>query len=404
MLFKYSIINQAGQEQQGTIDASSEDSAIAALQRNGYVITKIGAANKKGVLNANITWFEHVSQKEVVILSRQLATLFTAQVSALRIFQLLGEESENPLVRSTLLKIADDIQGGMTVSKALAKHPKVFSSFYCNMVLAGEETGRLDETFEHLADYIDRTYKVTSKAQHALVYPAFIVATFVAVMSLMMAFVVPQLTEMIVNSGAEIPFYTKIVIAISNVFKDFGLFLFAGIALLIVLGWQYSRTKSGRAYFDELKINTPVLGNLYHKLYLSRIADNLSTMLGSGIAMVQAIEISAAIVENVVYEEALTQVREDVRNGSSVSQALGAHPQIPNIMVAMVRVGEETGELSSILKTLADFYSREVEQAVQTVIGLIEPAMIILLAGGVGTLLASILMPIYSISTSGGVL
>lgn len=400
MLFKYTVITQSGAEQQGTIDAVSEDSAITTLQRNGYVITQIQPADKKSGLSANITLFEHVSQKEVVILSRQMATLFEAQVSALRIFKLLGNESDNPVIRKTLNAVADDIQGGSSVSKALAKHPQVFSSFYCNMVLAGEETGRLSETFEHLASYLDRTYAVTSKAQHALVYPSFIIGTFITVMVLMLTFVIPQLTEMIVSSGVEIPIYTKIIMWISNLFTDYGIFLFFGLAGVMFAMWRYGKTNSGRAYFDHVKVSIPAIGNLYRKLYLARIADNLATMLGSGIAMVQAIEITGAVVENVHYEDALKQVREDIKNGSSVSQAFSAHPQIPTIMVAMMRVGEETGELSSILKTLAKFYSREVEQAVDTVVGLIEPAMIILLAGGVGVLLASVLMPIYSISTA----
>jgi type II secretory pathway component PulF len=219
-------------------------------------------------------------------------------------------------------------------------------------------------------------------------------------MVLMLTFVIPKLTDMIVQSGVEVPIYTKIVIALSNMFHDYGLFLFAGIALLIVVVWRWGKTGPGRSYLDQVKIDIPAIGNLYRKLYLSRIADNLSTMLGSGIAMVQAIEITAAVVENVHFEQALLQARDDIKNGSSISKALGAYPEIPTIMIQMVRVGEETGELSSILKTLARFYSREVEQAVDTVIGLIEPAMIIMLAGGVGTLLASVLMPIYSISMS----
>ncbi|MBP9760145.1 MAG: type II secretion system F family protein [Candidatus Pacebacteria bacterium] len=398
MLFKYTVITQAGVEQDGTIDAVSEDSAITTLQRNGYVITQIKSADKKSGFGGNITLFEHVSQKEIVILSRQMATLFEAQVSALRIFKLLGNESENPIIKRTLLKVADDIQGGLAVSKALAKHPDVFSSFYCNMVLAGEETGRLSDTFEHLAQYIDRTYTVTSKAQHALVYPAFIIATFAAVMVLMLTFVIPKLTEMIITSGVEIPFYTKIVIAVSNMFKNYGLLVFIGLAGCIVGGWQYAKTASGRSYVDSLKVSLPAIGNLYRKLYLARIADNLSTMLESGISMVQAIEITAAVVENVHYEEALVQVRDDIKNGASISQAFSSHPQIPTIMLQMIRVGEETGELSNILKTLARFYNREVEQAVDTVLGLIEPIMIIMLAVGVGGLLASVLMPIYSIS------
>jgi type IV pilus assembly protein PilC len=402
MLFSYTVINQSGVEQEGSLEAPSEDAAIARLQKNGYVIVALKSSEKKSLFSSggSIQLFERVSTKEVVILSRQIATLFEAQVSALRVFKLLGTESSNPLLQRSLLQIADDIQGGMSISHALGKHPRIFSSFYCNMVLAGEETGRLRESFENLATYIDRSYAITSKAQHALVYPSFIIATFVGVMALMLTFVIPKLTDIIKDSGVEIPIYTRIVMGVSDVFKNYGLVLFVVLAGVVVALLRYGKTSSGRDYFDRIKIDFPAIGKLYRKLYLTRISQTLSAMLESGISMVQALEITSAVVENVHFERALLTVRDDIKNGSSISKAFGAHEEIPTIMVQMMHVGEETGELGKILQTLGHFYAREVEQAVDTLVGLIEPLMIILLAGGVGTLLASVLLPIYSISTS----
>jgi len=400
MLFKYKALDKTGVEQEGTIETVNEDTAIAALQRNGLVITSIEPANKKDLLHSDLAIFERVSTKELVILSRQIATLFQAQVSALRVFRLLGAESQNPLIRNTLTEVSNDIQGGSSISKALSKHPKLFSSLYCNMVLAGEETGRLEQTFNYLADYIDRSYTVTSKAQHALIYPAFIVFTFIAVMVLMLTMVIPKLTKIIEESSAQIPIYTKIVMAVSDFFIHYGILLFIFLATAVVMTWRYALTLAGRRYFDRLKLDTPVLGNLYQKLFLARLSDNLSTMLSSGIAMVQAIEITSAVVENVHYEEALLKAKEAIKNGASISKAFAEHPEIPTIMVQMIRVGEETGELSNILQTLAKFYSREVENAVDSMLGLIEPIMVILLAGGVGILVASIILPIYSITSS----
>jgi type II secretory pathway component PulF len=400
MLFKYKALDKTGTEQEGTIETVNEDTAIAALQRNGLVITSVVPADKKDFLHGDIAYFEHVSAKEVVILSRQLATLFEAQVSALRIFRLLGSEAANPLVRKTLSKVSDDIQAGSSISKALSKHPKVFSSFYCNMVLAGEETGRLEQTFNHLAEYIDRSYAVTSKAKHALVYPAFIIFTFIVIMVLMLVMVIPKLTEMIKEASAEIPIYTKIVMGFSDFFINYGLLLFVFLVFVVITLWRYALTPQGRRYFDRLKLDIPLIGSLYQKLFLARLAENLSTMLSSGIAMVQAIDITSAIVENVHYEEALKKARDDIKNGASISKAFSEHPEIPTIMVQMMRVGEETGELSNILKTLAKFYTREVENTVDTLIGMLEPIMIILLAGGVGVLVASVILPIYSITSS----
>ncbi len=400
MLFSYTVVNQSGVEQKGTIEAGTEDIAITTLQKNGYIIVKIAPTDKKGGFNINLLVFEHVSVKEVVILSRQIATLFEAQVSALRIFKLLGSEANNPAIGKALLQIADDIQGGLSLSKSLAKHPKIFSSFYCNMVLAGEETGRLRETFESLATYIDRSYAVTSKAQHALVYPSFIIATFVGVMALMLTLVIPKLTAIIKDSGVEIPIYTRIVMGVSDIFQNYGLVVFLALGLLITGILRYGKTPSGRSYFDRLKIDFPGVGGLYRKLYLTRIAQTLSAMLESGISMIQALEITSAVVENVHFERALLTVRDDIKNGASIGKAFSVHEEIPTIMVQMMHVGEETGELGKILQTLAHFYEREVEQSVDTLVGLIEPLMIVMLAGGVGTLLASVLLPIYSISTS----
>lgn len=400
MLFKYKALDNTGKEQEGTIKTVNEDAAIAALQRTGLVITDIESADKKGLLNQDIELFEHVSAKELVILTRQLATLFRAQVSALRIFKLLGAESSNKLIKKSLTKVSEDIQAGLPISKALAKHPKLFSPFYCNMVLAGEEMGRLEQTLNNLADHIDRSYAITSKARHALVYPAFIIFTFIVVMVLMLVYVIPKLTTIIESSTAEIPIYTKIVMATSDIFISYGLLIFITLAGLVVGAWQYAKTTQGRRYFDRLKLNIPLIGGLYEKLFLARLADNLGTMLTSDIAMVQAIEITSAVVENVHYEEILLQSREAIKNGASISKSFSGHPEIPTIMVQMLRVGEETGELSNILETLAKFYSREVENTVDTLVGMLEPIMIILLAGGVGVLVASVIMPIYGITAA----
>lgn len=400
MLYKYTIINQEGVEQSGTIDAVSEDTAIGTLQRDGHIITNIEAADKKPALLGNITFFDRVSQKELVILSRQISTLFHASVSALRVFRMLGSESENPIIQRVLTQVADDIQAGATISGALAKHPQVFSSFYCNMVLTGEESGRLEEQFEYLAKYLERNYEITSRAQHALVYPAFVITTFVVVMILMLTMVIPNLMNMIKESGVEVPFYTRVVMMMSDLFRSYGVLLFGVLAIGVIVVVRFYRTPAGRVYFDQLKISTPFVGNLYRKLYLTRIADTLSTMLASGIGMVRTLEIAAGVVENIGYERALTQARDDIKNGAAISKAFSVHPEIPSIMVQMIRVGEETGELGTILDTLSRFYTREVNQAVDALVGLIEPLMIIMLAGGVGTLIASVLMPIYSITMS----
>jgi len=398
MLFNYTAIDKTGHETAGSVDALNEDVAISSLQRRGLVIASIVSAEKKSLFGRNLTFFDRVANKEIVILSRQIATLFESQVSALRVFKLLGSESKNKLLKEALADVVDDIQAGNTISTALGKHEKIFTPFYVNMVKAGEESGQLDQTFSYLADHLDRSYAVTSKAKNALIYPAFVVFTFVTVMILMLTLVIPRISAIFEGSGQELPIYTKMVVVLSNFFVNYGIF----VLIIIVIGgffaWKFSKTKQGKFSVSHLRLSIPFLGNLYRKLYLSRISDNLGTMLSSGITMVRAIEISATVVGDPIYERLLIESSQAVKAGSPVSESLDKYPEIPNIMIQMIKVGEETGELGKILDTLSKFYSREVKNAVDTLVTLIEPMMIVALALGVGVLLAAVLMPIYNIS------
>ena len=295
MLFSYTAIDKNGKETSGSIEAYSEDVAIAALQRRGFVISSIRGDEEKAFFQKDIGLFEHVSNRDIVILSRQIATLFEAEVSALRVFRLLAEETESPLLRRTLSAVGEDLAGGSPISRALAKYPKVFSSFYVNMVKAGEESGKLNETFLYLADYLDRSYEVTSNARNALIYPAFVIVTFIGVMTLMLTTVIPRLAGVLEESGQPIPPYTKVVITLSDILVNYGVFV---LILLIVGGfflWRHSKTSRGALALSHFKLSLPYIGTLYRKLYLSRIADNLNAKLGTGMPMVRTLVLSASV-------------------------------------------------------------------------------------------------------------
>ncbi|TSA43768.1 hypothetical protein D4R49_02270 [bacterium] len=400
MLFKYHAIDQDGHERDGTIEAPSQEVAVSALQRRNLIISAISSTEERAPFEFTIPFFNRISNKDVVILSRQMATLFEAQVSALRVFRLLASEVDKKQLAAILSTIGDDLQGGSPISKALARHPKVFSPFYVNMVRAGEESGKLSETFVYLADYLDRTYDIVSKAENALIYPIFVITVFFGVMALMLTLVIPKISAVLIDSGQAIPLYTAIIIGFSNFLVQYGIFVLIALIAVGVYMWQLGKTEHGKLVLDSLKLSVPYIGDLYQKLYLARIADNFSTMLLSGVSVVEAIEITSSVVGNAVYASLLAEVGKDVRGGSSISDALGRHPEIPGIMVAMTKVGEETGELGSILTTLAKFYNREVTNAVDTLVGLIEPIMIVLLGVGVGVLLAAVLLPIYNLAGS----
>lgn len=400
-LFSYSALDAQGVERTGTIDAINVDLAIAALQRRGLIISKIDAVEaKQTIFNSRITLFERVTNADVVMTSRQITTLFQAQVSTLRAFRLLASEARTPLLAERLTAIADDIQGGSTIANAMGKHPDVFSSFYVNMVRSGEESGKLDETFTYLADHMDRNYELMQKAKNALIYPAFIFLTFGVVMVLMMTIVIPHLASMLDQVGQELPIYTRIVIGLSDFLSQYIILI-----LILLIGggtfaYRFGTTERGRLLYSRARLEAPAVGALYQKLFLSRIADNLSTMLKSGIQILRGLEITASVVEDPVYEQALKQAALDVKAGLPLSEAMRKHPEFPGIVVAMVKIGEETGNMGSILETMAKFYRREVDNAVDTLVGLIEPIMIVALAVGVSVLLASVLLPIYNVASS----
>jgi type II secretory pathway component PulF len=304
-------------------------------------------------------------------------------------------------LRQVLVQISDDLQGGNSISKSMEKHPKVFSDFYVNMVRSGEESGKLDQTFMYLADYIDRSYELSSKAKNALIYPAFIMVTFVAVMTLMLTFVIPKIGAILQDSGQALPFYTQVILGMSNFLVNYGIFLLIGLIVGGFFMYKYVQTPSGRIAWSRFKFSIPYVGALYQKLYLSRIADNMNVMLSSGISAVRALEITANVVEDDVYESILREAIDSVKGGQPLSQTLLRYPaEVPGIFVQMLQIGEETGEMGNILSRLAKFYNREVNSAVDTLVSLIEPILIVALALGVGFLLAAVLLPIYNSASS----
>lgn len=396
MLYTYKALTKSGEERTGSIDAVNEDIAVGSLQRRGLIVVSVHSGDTGSIFERDIELFSGVSNKEVVMLSRQMATLFDAQVSALRVFRLLGTESENKTLRRALSEVADDIQSGMSISQALNKHPAIFTVFYVNMVRAGEETGKLNETFLFLADYLERSYEVASKIRSAMVYPAFVIFVFIAVMVLMLVLVIPRLSVILLESGQDIPTYTKVIIALSNFLVNYGVFVFVALVLGGGAVWYYNHV--GLISLGRFKLKVPVIGKLFKQLYLSRIADNMHTMLASGIPMVRAVEITGDVVGNDEYKKMLDEIGQDVKTGSPLSTAMEKYEAMPHVMTQIVRVGEETGELAGILERLGKFYRREVDTTVDTLVSLIEPVMIVLLGLGVGTVLAAVLVPIYNIA------
>jgi type IV pilus assembly protein PilC len=398
-LFKYIVFDKNGRETKGQIDAHTKDAAISSLQSRGYIISSIKGDDEKTFLEKSVI-LGGVKNKEIVILSKQLSTLFDAQVSAIRIFRMIAEESSNTIIKNSLTEIADDISDGSSVNNAMQKHPKVFSSFYVNMIAAGEESGQLSQTFEYLSDYLERSYEITRKVKGALIYPVFVLGVFVIVMYLMLTMVIPKISEMLISGGNELPLPTQIVIGTSNFLVNYGFIFVMGLIVGGYFLFKYTRTSVGREALDRFKIDLPLFGIMYKELFIARVSGNFNMMLQSGVAMVKTIENTAKVVDNAVYEKILLEVARDVRGGESLSKAFAKHRDFSSLFVQMVRVGEESGKLSYILGTMAKFYEKEVINRVGSLVSLIEPIMITSLGGGVGLLLSAVLLPIYSVTNN----
>lgn len=398
MIFHYKAKTKDGNPEEGNIEAPNVDLAINSLQRHNLVILDIKSQDDVSFLNHLFSW-RGVKTKDIVFLSRQIATLFEAKVSALASFKLLASEAGTPRLRKVLTQVGDDLNSGILISEALAKHPDVFSDFYVNMVKSGEESGRLSEVFNYLAAYLERSYALVSKAKNALIYPAFIIFSFFIVMILMLVFIIPKLSTIIEEMGQELPIYTRIVIGVSDFLVNYGLLILIVVAALIYMTFRYLKTEAGKMSWSQFELSIPYVKDLYQKLYLSRISDNLSTLLTSGVSMVRAIEVTTEVIENQVYKKILKESGDAVKSGTPMSTIMYKYPEVPTIMIQMLKVGEETGKLGFILDNLSRFYQREVYNAVDTLVGLIEPLMIVFLGLGVGFLLVSVMMPIYNMAS-----
>lgn len=394
-IFEYKARTKEGEQRSGTIETSSHEAALESLQKQNLVVTLLKERTRPSFLELRIGG--GVKQKDIVIFSRQLATLFEAQIPIMESLRTVMSETSNETFRGAVAQILDDVSGGMALSQAFARHPSIFSSFYIQLVRSGEESGKLQEIFSYVADYLEHSYYLTTKARNALIYPAFITVTFFGVIVVMLVAVVPRLVGIFEETGQKVPFYTQVIIQLSLFLRTFGfLILLALIAGAIVL-WRWAQGKRGRLYFNRLQISIPLLGTVFQKLYMARMADNLHTLIAGGIPIIRALTISADVVGNVVYESAINEAIESVKGGGSISEAFSKNGDIPPLVTQMIRIGESSGKLDFILANIAKFYQREVDSAFENLVSLIEPALIIFLGIGVGILVAAVLVPLYSL-------
>jgi type IV pilus assembly protein PilC len=394
-LFKYRAKTKEGEERDGAIDTSSKESALDTLQQSGLVVVSLHEDVKKSSWNMSIAMGP--KQRDIVIFSRELAIFFDAQIPIIEALQTLLEETRHPMLRAATAEIIEDVTGGMVLSQAMAKHSQIFSPLYINLVRSGEESGTLQETFRYLADYLERTYVLASKARNAMIYPAFILGAFLIVFTLLLIVVIPQLASVFDEFDQETPFLTTIIISFSLILRQWALVV-AALAILGAAGiWHWAKSVAGKQFFHYWQLHIPVIGELYRKMYMARFTDNLETLIRGGIPILRALSITRDIVGNVIYKRAIMDASESVKAGGTISDGLRKTREVPALVTQMIRVGETSGKLDFILKNIAKYYTREVESLVANLITLIEPMLILLLGGGVAVIVIAVLTPIYNL-------
>ncbi len=399
MEFKYTVKNKDGALLSGVAEANDAAVAIDALQKRGFIILKLEPVNSTPLFAKQFKILQRVKSKELVNFTRQLSTLFSAKVPLLKSLMALARQSDNLYFRQIISEVASDIEGGSIFSKALANHPKVFDDFFVNMIRSGEVSGTLENTLLYLADYLERQHYLNSKVKNAMVYPAFILFGFLVIGVLMMVMVIPNLTKILEESGQELPLATKAIIGLSDFLRNWGwlllVILFGGAGYIAYL---FKNSIAFRHYWHGLKIKIPILGKIFKKIYISRLADNLSTLITGGISILQALQVSADVVGNLVFRDIILEAKDQVRAGGTISGSFEKYPEIPNLVVQMIATGEQAGALDDILKKMSSYYSKEIDTTVDTLSQLIEPILIVVLGIGVAFLVAGILMPIYNIA------
>lgn len=394
--FNYSARTREGAFRSGIIEASSKDMAISVLQRHSLVIISIKAINEIPIWKRSFKFLQRVKPRELVIFSRQFATLVEAQIVLLEALRTLSDQTDNPYFKEKLSDIANEVEGGSLLSDALKKHPKIFSNLYVSMVKSGEVSGNLHQALRNVAENLEYRYSLNSKIRSAMMYPIVVLIAFVIIAVIMFGFVMPKIVAVLQDLNAELPLITRMMIAVTNNFKVYG--LIGGLIILtIIVGLiYYFRTHRGRKTWAVFQLKLPLFGGLLTKIYLARFSENISTLTASGLPILHALKVSAEVVGNLVFEKIILEAREAVRGGSTIASAMQNHKEVPMMVTNMIKVGEKTGRLDLVLKKMAKFYKEEVDTIVTNLTTLIEPIMIIILGIGAAILVISILMPIYN--------
>jgi len=396
-IFKYRAKTPENKLVDGLVEAEAETIAFELLKERNYQIISLDL--KRHAFLEKITSWQTVSKKDLVIFTRQLSVMVEADIPLVIGLKSIYEQTENKRLRVILSDVAGRVEGGMRLSEALGCHARVFDNFFINLIRTGESSGQLSEVLNYLADQLEKDYDLNKKLIGALIYPAFIIGAIVILGIVLMIFVVPKLTEMLFQSGATLPWSTKMLIAISNFLIYYGWILVLILIGLILAFYLLRKAAVIRFVTGNVKLRAPIFGSLLKNTYMIRFSRSLNTLVAGGVPLVEGLEISTGIVDNAVYEKIFTKVKKEVEDGTALAVALRKHEEIPKLVSQLIETGEETGHLEQILEKISDFYTHEVENSIGKLMSLLEPIIMVVLGVGVAFVIMSVIMPMYELAT-----
>ena len=387
--------NRFGAFQEGILIADTRDTATAILRRQNVQLTSIKEKGRELRLLPKIPM--NVNAKRVAIFTRQFSVMLDAGLPLVQCLEILGEQEENRTFREIIQQVRSDVESGSNLADSMRKHPKAFNNLYVSMIAAGEAGGILDVILQRLATYIEKVVRLNSQVRAALIYPVSIIVIAAGVVTIILWKVIPVFAQLFAGLGGELPFLTRAVVGASNFLGRYFILIIIGIGLIIMAVRKYHKTERGRRVIDGFMLKLPVVGMLVRKIAVARFCRTLATLTSSGVPILDGLEITAKTSGNAIVEDAIMAVRKSVEEGKTISGPLAETKVFPPMVVQMVNVGEQTGALDQMLSKIADFYEEEVDTAVAGLMKLLEPLMIVVLGGIIGTIVTAMYMPMYAI-------
>ncbi len=397
--FRYTARNELGEVQAGLVEAASRDLAIRILQENKLYILSLETTEKKKLSEQLFGFFQKVNVKDLMLFTRQLSTLISAEIAISDALRTLHKQVTKPVLKDAIFDIYTDVEGGLYLSQALSKHPNVFSDFFVNMIRSAEVSGRLEQTLLFLADYLEKEAKLKDKIRNAMIYPIFVIVIFVVVLAVVVTVVIPQLKTIFDEVNVQLPFLTRMLMGIGGFLSSWGWAILIIIGVITAFAVKYFRGQEGRQVWDEMILSVPVIGGLSKKIAITRLATSTNVLMRGGLPIANSLEISGRVVDNTLYHRILNETADDIRKGGTISGTFTRYPEyFPPMVTQMIVIGENSGKLDELLDKVSSFYNEEVQNSINSAVELIQPILIVLLGVFIGLFIAAVLIPIYNLA------